>query len=745
MPDVLTPTPLPAADLAGLFRALDPPPFALVRRAAPDGTTAGPFDVFIGTMDTVRRVTDLPLGPAVPGGGPHTLALLPYRCLAERGLDCHDDGTPLRVLRIRRRHTADHAALTAALPAVRPAGDLLGEGAGFDGSDEDYADLVRDLMVDEVARTGLHVLIRRDFTARLPGHGPAMVGELFRRLLAVEHGAYWTFAVYTGGPHGAALAGASPQGHVTLRNGRVVMRPMCGMLRLPPGGRPSAADLVAFLRDGKESEELGAVVDAELAMLCRISEGDVRLEGPRLRPMARVLHTECRISATAALPARHTLAGSLFAATAVGRPFADACRVITRREPTGRGYYGGLIALLGHDDAGNEELETAVLIRTFEVSGQGRLKLSVGATLGPRSVAADETAETRAKASALVSALASGGPTAGGGAGGHARAGRGRAPEAAGGPATGEGGGVPGDRTRHQQGSGRQPTSPAELAWCPSVTAEGGAGGHAWAGRGRAPEAAGGPATGEGGGVPGDRTRHQQASGRRPTSPADPAWCPSVTAELDRRRAHLSAYWQRPRRPGSRPAPRPPVLLVDTGGEETAPLAAMLRGLGRTVDVRPAYPAAAAPRTVAPGTTVVLGPGPGDPLAHGDDRITALRAMTSALLSSGAPTFGVGLGFHLLLAELGLVGAARARDGATGQREIEVFGRRATVGYGGTRTVVAGPHTDTLARRLSLTLCYGPAHGELVAMRGPRTGGVAFLPASVLSVEGAELLDVLLP
>ncbi|MBG7697711.1 chorismate-binding protein [Streptomyces sp. MC1] len=686
MPDVLTPTPLPAADLADLFRALDPPPFALVRRAAPDGTSTGPFDVFIGTMDTVRRVTDLPSGPAVPGGGPHTLALLPYRCLAERGLDCHDDGTPLRVLRIRRRHTADHAALTAALPAVRPAGDLLGEGAGFDGSDEDYADLVRDLMADEVARTGLHVLIRRDFTARLPGHGPAVVGELFRRLLAVEHGAYWTFAVYTGGPHGAALAGASPQGHVTLRNGRVVMRPMCGTLRLPPGGRPSAADLVAFLRDGKESEELGAVVDAELAMLCRISEGDVRLEGPRLRPMARVLHTECRISATAALPARHTLAGSLFAATAVGRPFADACRVIARREPTGRGYYGGLIALLGHDDAGNEELDTAVLIRTFEVSGQGRLKLSVGATLGPRSVAADETAETRAKASALVSVLASGGPTAGGGAGGHA-----------------------------------------------------------WAGRGRAPEAAGGPATGEGGGVPGDRTLHQQGSGRQLTSPAEPAWCPSVTAELDRRRARLSAYWQRPRRPGSRPAPRPPVLLVDTGGEETAPLAAMLRGLGRTVDVRPAYPAAAAPRTVAPGTTVVLGPGPGDPLAHGDDRITALRAMTSTLLSSGAPTFGVGLGFHLLLAELGLAGAARARDGATGQREIEVFGRRATVGYGGTHTVVAGPHTDTLARRLSLTLCYGPAHGELVAMRGPRTGGVAFLPASVLSVEGAELLDLLLP
>lgn len=754
MPDVPTRTPLPAADLADLFSAPDPPPFALVRRHPHDQSASAPFDVYIGTMHTVRRVTDLPSGPPRPGGGPHALAVLPYRCLAERGLDCRDDGTPLRVLRIRRWHTADTATLTAALAAVRPAGELRWEEAGFDDTDEEYAGRVRDLLSHEVARTGLHVLIRRDFTARLPGHGAAAVGELFRRLCAAEHGAHWTFAVHTGGPRGAALAGASPQRHVGVERGRVVMHPMCGTLRLPPGGLPAPEDLAAFLRDRKETEELGAVVDAELAMLCGVTAGNVRLEGPGLRPLARVLHTECRISGTAALDVRHTLAGTLFAATAVGRPFAEACRVIARREPSGRGYYGGLIALLGHDAAGGEQVDTAVLIRTFELSGRGTLKLSVGATVGPRSVPADEAAETRAKASALLSVFESTAAT------------------------------TPGDTAAGRRRADPGPGDPAPHD---------------------APEECDTPAAARGDGAPGGRTPGHRRTGPRSTVPVDPAAWPSVSAALDRRRALLSAHW----RGRSRSAPGGPVLLVDAGGEETAALAAMLRGLGRAAEVcsadrvahaagvRPGNPVApdapvrsadfpvpevrvrprdavtratgvrsgdhgvhgtgtrcAGPTAhggahrsmdpLAPGTTVVVGPGPGDPFATGDDRIAALRALVAGLVSRGTRTVGVGLGFHLLLAHLGLAGSVRPRGEAAAQQEIDVLGRRATVGYGGAYAVLAGPHTDAQARRLGLTLWYGPGDGELAALRGPRTGGCAFLPASVLSVEGAELLTLLL-
>ncbi|MQY33698.1 Isochorismate synthase MenF [Streptomyces sp. RB17] len=649
--------------LAELFTASDPPPFALVRRRTRDGAGPGEFEVFTGTMDTVPRVTDLPAGPPRPGGGPHALALLPYRCLAECGLDCRDDGTPLRVLRIRRRYTAGVDALAAALAAARHGTEPAWDDAGFDGTDAEYADVVREVVDHDVAGTGLHVLIRRDLTARLRAHGPAAVGALFHRLLAVEPGAHWTFAVYTGGPRGAALAGASPQAHVRVRHGRVALSPMCGTLRLPPGGPPAAADLVAFLRDRKESEELGAVIDAELAMLCRVSDGDIRLEGPQLRPLARVLHTACRISGSAALSVRHTLAGTLFAATAVGRPFADACRVIARREPTGRGYYGGLIALLGHDGEGREDLDTAVLIRTFEVSGQGRLKLSVGATVGPRSAPAAEAAETRAKAAALLSVF--------------------------------EGAGRTGDG-----GTGRDRPGDADRAMRPRVTA---------------PEPLDPP------------TRH-----------------PSVTAELARRRARLSAHWRDPVRPGGRPESGRSVLLVDAAGEETAALATMLRGLGHTVEVRPWGAVVAAAESVDPRTTVILGPGPGDPFAPGDDRIAGLRGLAARFLARGTPTFGFGLGFHLLLGGLGLAGTVRPWGGAPAQHEIDVLGRRVTVGYAGTHTVSAGPDADIRARRLGLNLWYGPHRGEPAALRGPRTGGFAFHPASVLTVEGADLLGLLL-
>ena len=42
----------------------------------------------------------------------------------------------------------------------------------------------------------------------------------------------------------------------------------------------------------------------------------------------------------------------MFAPTVTGSPIENACRVIARHERRGRGYYAGVLALLGHDDAG---------------------------------------------------------------------------------------------------------------------------------------------------------------------------------------------------------------------------------------------------------------------------------------------------------------------------------------------------------------------------------------------------------
>ncbi|MGW6054928.1 chorismate-binding protein [Streptomyces sp. NPDC055189] len=395
------------ADVLERLYGADVPPFALLHRQRPGLRGRAPVELLFGDMETVRSLDEAAAPNDAPGPG--LLALLPFRHLAEHGLPCHDDGTPLRLLRVHEHHVLPQDAFTGRRPAAAP--PVHWRDAGFATSDAQYEDLVREFIDSDAARGGLNVLLRRDWSARLPGFRPAVAVELFRRLLTAESGAYWTFVVHTGGPRPVTLVGATPQGHVGVEGGRVVMNPLCGTYRRPREG-PRAADLLAFLADRKEAEELATTVDAELAVLCRLAGPGVRVEGPFLRGMAHLLHTQCRISGPAAAGARETLARALSASTVVGSPFAEACETIHGYETTGRGYYGGLLALIGRDAAGAEELDSAAVIRTLVVDHRGETRLSVGATVSGRSSPQAEAAETRTKARAVLSALTAREPSA---------------------------------------------------------------------------------------------------------------------------------------------------------------------------------------------------------------------------------------------------------------------------------------------------------------------------------------------
>jgi phenazine biosynthesis protein phzE len=95
----------------------------------------------------------------------------------------------------------------------------------------------------------------------------------------------------------------------------------------------------------------------------------------------------------------------MFAPTVTGSPIENACRVIARHERRGRGYYAGVLALLGHDEAGRQTLDAPILIRTAEISTDGTLRVPVGATLVRHSTAAGEVAETHTKAAGVLAAL----------------------------------------------------------------------------------------------------------------------------------------------------------------------------------------------------------------------------------------------------------------------------------------------------------------------------------------------------
>lgn len=102
---------------------------------------------------------------------------------------------------------------------------------------------------------------------------------------------------------------------------------------------------------------------------------------------------------------REILRETLFAPTVTGSPLESAAKVISRYEPTGRGYYSGVVALIGRDASGGRTLDSSILIRTAEIDGAGQMKIGVGATLVRHSDPVSEVHETRAKAAGLLAAL----------------------------------------------------------------------------------------------------------------------------------------------------------------------------------------------------------------------------------------------------------------------------------------------------------------------------------------------------
>ncbi|MFD5703337.1 anthranilate synthase family protein [Streptomyces lasiicapitis] len=365
----------------------DDRPFALLRRRTP-GRDHDTVEVLIGPVATYDRLADLPEG----------LALVPFRQIRERGFEVTDDGTPLSVLTPEESYELPLAEALSALPGH----DVRVTDGGFDVSDEEYARTVARVLREEIGSgEGANFVIRRTYEGRIPGFGRADALALFRRLLVGERGAYWTFVVHTGD---RTLVGASPEVHVRMSGGTVVMNPISGTYRYPPEG-PTADGLLSFLADGKETEELSMVVDEELKMMCTVGDRGGVVVGPRLKEMAHLAHTEYELRGRSTLDVREVLKETMFAATVTGSPVQNACRVIRRHESGGRGYYAGALALIGRDAAGVQTLDSPILIRTADIDARGGLRVPVGATLVRGSDPAGEVAETHAKAAGVLAAL----------------------------------------------------------------------------------------------------------------------------------------------------------------------------------------------------------------------------------------------------------------------------------------------------------------------------------------------------
>ena len=123
--------------------------------------------------------------------------------------------------------------------------------------------------------------------------------------------------------------------------------------------------------------------------------------------------------------------------------------------------------------------------------------------------------------------------------------------------------------------------------------------------------------------------------------------------------------------------------------------------------------------------------------------MTRMRELIAGRLESGAPMLAICLSHQLLCGRLGLPLRRKASPYQGMQRDIDLFGRTAKVGFYSTFAAThAGGALDTPYGPVEVAR--DPANGDVHALRGRTFASLQFHPESVLSQDGLGLLRDLL-
>lgn len=273
-------------------------------------------------------------------------------------------------------------------------------------SDEDFARQVQQIKDEEIAGgNASQIVLSRKFHGQIKNMSPIIYLVLYKRLLELR-GQYMTFLFSVNDEY--AFIGATPECHLRIQNEKVTMNPIAGTLRKTTSFNFSE-ELEGFLKDQKEINELFQVLDEELKMMAKICPKGGKIIGPKLRETGAVIHTEYELVGVRDrnTNAIATLRETLHAPTLVGSPIESASRIIEQYEQDSRGYYGGQYGVY----ESNDDLDSAIFIRTAKLSINGEFIVQAGAGIVKDSVPLKEAKETLAKANGFLNSLreASGG------------------------------------------------------------------------------------------------------------------------------------------------------------------------------------------------------------------------------------------------------------------------------------------------------------------------------------------------
>ncbi len=327
--------------------------------------------------------------------------LNPFCAIRERGFEARGDD-PIKVLINTQKSVHSKSEFIASSSNQRIE---LDSEITPSVSDKEFANIVAQIQQEEISGgNAAQVIFSRDFNVSLKNFSESIIHELFFKLLQTT-GQYMTFCFADKSQenpnHHSYVVGASPERHLEINTEETIMMPIAGSYHKSTQENFDK-EINDFINDPKEINELLQVLDEELKMMACICPKGGTIQGPLLREIGAVIHTEYKLTGIRShLHPIDALRYTMHAPTLVGGPLESAARIITKYETQSRGYYGGEIGILRKDNT----LDSAILIRTAYISGKGQVRVPAGAGIVEASNPETETRETLAKATGTLNIL----------------------------------------------------------------------------------------------------------------------------------------------------------------------------------------------------------------------------------------------------------------------------------------------------------------------------------------------------
>ena len=381
-----------------LFGAIDiTRSFALIEKEGRVSCYQGIFHA-LDNLDDIHKLAR--------SSGRDVVFALPYRVIRERGFEARGD-EPILAMEVEIAISMPKEKLIEVLPDQRI---VLDKEIQASLSDQDYADLVRSFQTNEIERgNASQTTLARCFTGRIEAFDIQAALSIYRQILQ-QQGQYMAVLFANIDPEDRSkdqfIVGATPERHLEIRGNETIMIPIAGTLR-KEDKESFEKRLESFLSDPKEIGELFQVVDEEMKIMGVICPDGGEIEGPFLREIGAVVHTEYRLVGRRGHDTISALRRTLHAPTVVGSPMESAARIIHKYEPESRRYYAGEVGLYTNPrtEEPKGDLDCAILIRCAEISGDGTFRVQAGGGLVRDSDPANEAKESRAKAFGLLGVL----------------------------------------------------------------------------------------------------------------------------------------------------------------------------------------------------------------------------------------------------------------------------------------------------------------------------------------------------